>query len=206
MVTKQNYKRNKNSIEDIEIIGEFEIKVDDRIVAKGKNKWNRYFMSSLIFIAGWTGYVVTTGTGYGYAYLPCNSITARVGTDTSTPTTVNTSDLSAKIDRAPSSTTRRWIRDLDRMQWISQYEFIWNPNVLPSATIGEAGVYLNLTDDSWSSPATSGATINGSGNIYPNPAQRLGIRVSVADGDFSPLSYIYTQTLAFVWRLILRPG
>jgi len=203
MIIRQKYNKSKNSIEDIEIVGEFEIKIDGKTVAKGKNKWNRYFMSSFVYVVGWSGYVLG---GYS-AYMPCYSITARVGTDTSTPTTPTTTDLSAKIDIAPSSRTRRWIRDLDRMQWVAQYEFIWNPNVLPSATIGEAGVYFYLTDDSWASPSQSDTALtSANAAIYTGAASRLGIRVSVADGDFSPLSYVYTQTLAFVWRLILRPG
>ena len=190
--------------DEIKIKGEAIIKIDDRIVAKCENKWTRWFMASLVETVGWTG----NATGY-YSYVTAYTIsspTARVGADTTTPTSKDMTDLAQKIDTAPSSVTRRWIRDTDRWRWVTQYEFIWNSNVLPSMTIGEAGVWFNLSSDGWTSPYTNTISIGGDGaSILYQPGSRLGVRVSVADGDFSPIDYVYTQTLSFVWRFIIQP-
>ena len=190
---------------EIKIKGEAIIKIDDRIVAKCENKWTKRFMASLVEVAGWIGqlYIVVSGTYYGHAI---RNPTARVGTNTTTQTSLGMTDLVSKIDIAPSSVTRRWIRDTDNYRWVTQFEFIWNPNVLPSTTIGEAGVYFELSSDGWTSPYTNGISYtNGSGSILYQPGSSLGVRVSVADGDFSPINYIRTQTLSFVWRLVIKP-
>jgi len=186
--------------DEIKIKGEAIIKIDDRIVAKCENKWTRWFMASLVETVGWTGNVLD-----GYAYT-ISFPTARVGADTTTPTSKDMTDLAQKIDIAPSSVTRRWVRDTDKWRWVSQHEFIWNPNVLPSMTIGEVGVWFRLSSDEWTSPYSNAINVSGGiGYILYQSASRLGVRVSVADGDFSPIDYVHTQTLSFVWRFIIQP-
>jgi len=190
--------------DEIKIKGEAIIKIDDRIVAKCENKWTRWFMASLVEIVGWTGKLTAGSIAY-YAYTTSGP-TARVGRDTSTPTSKDMTDLAQRIDIAPSSVTRRWIRDTDNWRWISQWEFIWNPDVLPTTTIGEAGIWFSSSSDGWTSPYTNTISYSSQhGSILYEPAGRLCVRVSVADGDFSPIDYVYTQTLSFVWRLIIKP-
>ena len=191
-----------NGVEEYElkIKGEVTIKIDDRIVAECENKWTKYFMASLVETVGWMGRPAQES----YAYT-IRSPTARVGTDTTTTTSVDMTDLAQKIDIAPSSVTRKWIRDTDKWRWIAQFEFIWNPNVLPSTTIGEAGVWFESSSGDWSSPYNRGTGYVHIASFLYNAALRLCVRVSVADGDFSPIDYVYTQTLSFVWRLIIQP-
>ena len=100
-----------NGVEEYElkIKGEVTIKIDDRIVAKCENKWTKYFMATLVECIAWKGYAQS----YREAYLN-RSPTARVGTDTTTPTSVDMTDLAQKIDTAPSSIVKRWIRDTDK--------------------------------------------------------------------------------------------
>jgi len=192
-------------LDEIKIKGEAIIKIDDRIVAKCENKWTRWFMSSLVEIVGWTERQYNTVYPLRYTYVTRNP-TARVGTDTATPTSKDMTDLAQKIDTAPSSVIRRWIRDTDRWKWVAQFEFIWNPNVLPSMTVGEAGIWFESSSDEWTSPYTNTTSLGEySGSILYQPASCLCVRVSVADGDFSPIDYVYTQTLSFVWRLTIQP-
>jgi len=186
--------------DEIKIKGEAIIKIDDRIVAKCENKWTRWFMASLVESVCWVNSIKD-------AIAHATSVqTARVGTDTATPTSVDMTDLAQKVDIAPSSVTRRWIRDTDRWRWITQYEFIWNPSVLPSMTIGEVGILFSLSSDGWTSPYVCNASAwRAVISILYQPESRLGVRVSVADGDFSPIDYVHTQTLSFVWRFIVQP-
>ena len=87
--------------------------------------------------------------------------------------------------------------------YVAEYVFTWDSGVLPDTEIGELGVYLNLSDDSWESPLVNANTVPG--GLTPSPysgaGNRLGARIASADDAFSPF-YLYgsVEPLTFIWR------
>lgn len=198
--------------EEIKIRGKFKIKVGNKLVAKGKNKWTRYFASTIgigVYSAEKEVYYesgIATGRtiwirGMSYGY------TSRVGSDVSTPTNpFTTSDLASKIDVAPSTQSRLATKSSSYGNYQVRFKFVWEAGALPETTIGEFGVYLYLNDDSWSTPQTN--TSFGSGNydwvsFVENGASRLAARVSAADGDFDSFYYDSLESLYFEWYVTI---
>jgi len=205
----------------VKIGGIAEIRYGDNII-KCKNKWTRYFMSSIIvFIANqevkdvtYTGlpspsYIDPAGMSLG--------VTARVGTDETTPTTPNMSDLVSKVDIAPDSVTRRATKESDRSMYRQEYIFTWNPGTLPDireggdidGKVGEFGVYLRTDDDTWESgtlnPSRSTSNHYASNKIWVIPLGgadiRLSARIASADGAFDPFEFYGSiDSLTFKWR------
>ena len=134
--------------------------------------------------------------------------TARAGNDTSTPTSPDMSDLVSKIDIAPDTQNRTIFKSAGYSEYLSRHKFVWNPATIPAQTIGEFGVYLFLTDDSWESPYEnpSYATAPDDVSLAPllNADVRLGARISSADGDFDPINYTSEEALILEWYVTIR--
>jgi len=207
-------RRLDKEIEELCIGGWFKVKVGNKVVAKGRNKWTRYFATTIVEHV--IGTQVTHGSSsgtlkcaiYGIAW----GIDARVGRDTTTPTDPSMTDIVQKEDVAPSSKTRVIDKYSGLTEYKATYIFEWNTGVLPSMTIGEFGVYGFVGDDSWSSPATNP-------NPYTeferwgywknvirtwNASKRLIARISSGDGDFDPIDYDNTKVLKLEWAVIVR--
>lgn len=191
----------------MEIVGSFELYSGDELVAKGRNKWTRFFMSSLMQYLhnsvkhiGVLSPAAVVNMGY--------NATSRVGTNTSTETTPDMTDIVSKIDIAPSSVARRLWKDTDIWLYVAEYVFTWDSGVLPDTEVGEFGVYLYLDDDSWDSPLVNANTQRSVGIgssyyavAYSNPAQRLAARIASADGAFGSFyHYGSVEPLTLVWR------
>ena len=195
---------------EAKITGKFKIKIGNKTVAKGKNMWTRYFVSSLVQALYDSFAYVDCGRKYTkeIARLMSYSHTARVGTDTSTPSSPDMADLVSKIDIAPDTKAIVIFKELDYSEYRSRHKYLWNPGTIPAQTIGEFGVYLYLSDDSWNSPQenTQLYYINQVDLIVPyvNPALRLGARVSSGDGDFDPIDYDSSRALIFEWYVTIK--
>jgi len=196
---------------EAKIEGKFKIYLGDELYAKGKNKWTRYFASSIIeFVitasvcssCGTNNYYNLYTRGLSYSY------TARAGNDTSTPTSPDMSDLVSKIDIAPDTQNRVLFKSAGYSEYLSRHKFQWNPGTIPAQTIGELGVYLYLTNDGWSSPAEnpSFGYVSDPYDTMPisNPALRLGARISSADDDFYPINYTSEEALILEWYVTIR--
>lgn len=194
---------------EAKIKGKFKIYLGDKLYAKGKNKWTRYFVSSLVEFVIDPQVSYSPGTVYkgGTAGLS-RSYTARAGNDTSTSTSPDMSDLVSKIDIAPDTQNRVLFKSSGYSEYESRHKFTWNPGTIPAQTIGEFGVYLYLTDDSWESPAENPSfyTYWAIGNMIPisNANTRLGARISSADGDFDPINYDSSEALILEWYVTIR--
>jgi len=202
--------KNNDNEEIIEanIKGEFKIYLGNKLHAKGKNKWTRYFASSLAtFVAqfrdGFNATEYLLGLSYNY--------TARAGKDTSTPTDPNMLDIVDKIDIAPDTQSNAAIKSSDYTKYQVKKTFVWNPGTIPPQIIGEFGVYLFLTDDSWSSPTEK----PGFSTIIPygdksaaipllNADTRLGARISSGDGDFDPIDYSSEESIILEWFVTIK--
>jgi len=190
----------------IGITGNFEIWVGDKKIAEGKNRFTRYLMSSIVGIIatscceGTAEFCthVTRSLAYG--------ATARVGKDTTTPTTTDMGDLVDKVDIAPSSVTRKLWRLEAEWKYIAEFLFRWDAEVLPSMTIGEFGVYLTLDSDDWSPPATNPNRCVAGCTAYPvgGAGLRLASRIASADGKFTEFDYYNSEPLTYIWRLVVQ--
>ena len=202
---------------EAKIEGKFKIYLGDELYAKGKNKWTRYFVSSLVeFVINpsvSTGYYEHCPSGTGGVYRAYSSglsrsFTARAGNDTSTPSSPDMSDLVSKIDIAPDTKNVVLFKSAGYSEYSSRHKFVWNAGTIPAQTIGEFGVYLTLTDDSWNSPAENPSFIKvfGCRDTMPllNPALRLGARIASADGDFDPINYTSEEALILEWYVTIR--
>jgi len=190
----------------IGITGNFEIWVGDKKIAEGKNRFTRYLMSSIVGIiatsqcAGTFGFSTYVSRGLAYG------ATARVGKDTTTPTTTDMDDLVDKVDIAPSSLTRTLWRLEAEWKYVAEFLFRWDAEVLPSMTIGEFGVYLYLDNDDWSPPATNPNRCTGGSTVSPvyGGNIRLASRIASADGKFTEFDYYNSEPLTYIWRLIVQ--
>ena len=203
---------------EAKIIGKFKIYLGNKLYAKGKNKWTRYFASSLVeAVISPEKYIYTeSGTSvagnYAYARGLSYGYTARAGNDTSTPSSPDMTDLVSKIDIAPDTKNIVLFKSSGYTEYKSRHKFVWNAGTIPAQTIGEFGVYLYLTDDSWSSPAENPSF--GSASEIPywkvyaipidNPASRLGARISSGDEDFDPIYYDSSEALILEWYVTIR--
>jgi len=194
---------------EAKIKGKFKIYLGDELYAKGKNKWTRYFPSSLVEFVIDPHVSYSPGTVYkgGTAGLS-RSYTARAGNDTSTPTSPDMTDLVSKIDIAPDTQNRVLFKEADYTKYQSRHKFSWGAGTIPAQTIGEFGVYLFLTDDSWESPVENPSfyTYWVIGNMIPisNAGTRLGARISSADGDFDPIDYDSSEALILEWYVTIK--
>jgi len=202
----------------IKIGGLAEIYKGDELISKCKNKFTRYLMSSIVvFIANGAYNVSTDSHGTCYTRGMAYGVTARIGTDTHTPTNPNMSDLVNKVDVASNSVTRRLIKEPDYTLYIAEFVFIWNVGTLPNiyigapgdgsidGKVGEFGVYLYTDNDDWSSgllnpvrvtsiPSYSYAPLGGAG-------VRLASRIASADGAFDAFEFYGSiDPLTFKWR------
>jgi len=202
-------KDNSNEENDeIKIKGKFRIYLGNELYAKGKNKWTRYFASSvMLHVAQHRDpfYSARYMAGMSFNY------TARAGGDTSTPTDPNMSDLVSKIDIAPNTQSRIAIRSDDLTSYQSKFTFTWNPDVIPAQTIGEFGIYLFLTDDTWTSPYEKpnfqtylAYADHYIATLLPNADVRLAARISSADGDFDPIDYTGEESIVLEWYVTIK--
>jgi len=204
----------------VKIGGIAEIRYGDNII-KCKNKWTRFFMSSIIVFIANQEAVAGTYTGMPYPSYAESigmsySVTARVGTDETTPTTPNMSDLVSKVDIAPNSVTRRATKEPDYSMYRQEYIFTWNPGTLPDiceggdidGKVGEFGVYLFTDDDTWESgtlnPSRATSNRYASNRIWVIPLggadTRLSIRIASADGSFDAFEFYGSiDPLTFKW-------
>ena len=197
---KEEYEKYEAKIE-----GKFKIYLGDELYAKGKNKWTRYFVSSLV------EFVVTHQIDYGACKPHISGLshvcTARVGNDTTTPTSPDMSDLVSKVDIAPDTASRVIFKETDYTKYRTRHKFLWNPGTIPPQTIGEFGVYLLLTDDSWTSPMENpsfGGLYEESRIAVSNPAPRLAARISSGDRYFDPIYYDSSEALILEWYVTIK--
>jgi len=205
-------KRMDDVIEEAYVEGRFKVKVGNKVVAKGRNKWTRYFASTIVehFMHSEVHHGYTAGYHnpeiFGIAYY----MDARVGRDTTTPTDPSMTDLVQKEDVAPSSKSRILEKDEFMTEYKAEYIFQWDTGVLPNMTIGEFGVYGLLGSDEWSSPQTNpNPYTHIDGTVYRvfeawNASKRLMARISSGDGDFDPIDYNNTKVLKLEWAVIVR--
>jgi len=168
----------------MKIRGKFVVKIDDEIVAEAYNRWTRHFVGELTYaiIAGGYSSLYTT-----FSYGISHNSSVRVGTDTTTSTSLDMTDLVSKIDTAPNSFTVYCVRTSDCTRYYTQYIAVWQPFVLPSTTIGEIGIYGNLLNETLlTSPAVNPGYLL---KLSYNQGVKLLARVSSADGTFSPINY-----------------
>jgi len=186
-----------------------------------RNKFTRYLMSSIIvFIANKEALACSTSAKYGAIYVSgmSHGVTARIGINTSTPSSPDMSDLVNKVDVAPDSITRRLIKEPDYSLYIAEFVFTWNAGTLPDiyigataegdidGKVGEFGVYLRTDSDDWSSgilnpsraecisPDFTTIPLKGAG-------VRLASRIASADGAFDPFEFWGSiDPLTFKWR------
>jgi len=197
----------------IKVNGFGEIYVGDELVSKRKNKWTRYFMSSIIvFIANGIATLADAKCVGGMSY----GITARIGTDTVTNTSPDMADLVSKIDIAPNSITRRLIKEPDYSLYIAEFVFTWNAGTLPDiyigataegdidGKVGEFGVYLFTDSDDWSSGSLNPSRGSKSGDVLipiGGGATRLASRIASADDAFDAFEFYGSiDPLTFKWR------
>jgi len=190
--------------------GTFKIYLGDELYAKGKNKWTRYFASSIVeFVVSRSAcetYSEPHTAGLSRTY------TARAGNDTSTPTSPDMADLVSKIDINPDAANRVIFKSDDYTKYRVRFKFSWNPGTIPAQIIGEFGVYLYLTDDSWSSPAENPSfrsMIRDPSYAYDiipigGGATRLASRIASADGDFDPIYYDSSEALILEWYVTIK--
>jgi len=195
-----------NRVKKVRIRGEYAIKLDDRIVAKGRNKWTRYFVSSLCEVMVTDRKRITGSSGPSPRFIGAAGLsyryTARAGSDTSTRTSYDMTDLVSKLDYEPDTKNRVLFKDANYSNYRVRFKFTWNPGTIPAGIIGEFGVYLWLTDDAWTSPAEN-ANFGWYGNYralaVDNPTLRLAARISSADGHFSPIDYDGQESVTLEW-------
>jgi len=199
---------------EAKIIGKFKIYLGDELYAKGKNKWTRYFVSSIIQTILTSlksvGAHCNTHTGCSRGF--SGSYTARAGNDTSTPSNPDMADLVSKIDIAPNTKNVVLFKSSGYTEYKSRHKFVWNAGTIPAQIIGEFGVYLYLSDDSWESPAVNPnfGTFIGYSNYthtavpWDNAGVRLGARISSADGDFDPIDYDSSEALILEWYVTIK--
>ena len=205
----------------IKLSGTAEIIYGDNVI-KCKNKFTRYLMSSIVvFIANprhHLGYIYLGGLGRTCAVGMAYRATARIGTNTSTYTSPDMSDLVDKVDVAPDSITRRAIKESDYTLYIAEFVFMWNsgtlPNIYEGATgeneidgkVGEFGVYLRTDNDDWQtglSNPSRGSYISANQGMIPlgGADVRLASRIASRDGAFDPFEfYGSVDPLTFKWR------
>jgi len=183
----------------MKIRGKFVVKIDDEIVAEAYNRWTRHFVGELTyFLAAGCVRADTDRNSYGIAV----GSTVRVGTDTTTSTSLDMTDLVSKINIAPNSMSVGCVKTSDYKRYYVQYIAIWQPYVLPSTTIGEIGVYGTLLDETrLSSPAVNPGCFY---KHYLGQGSRLIARVSSADGVFSPINYSNDSILRVEYYFEIR--
>jgi len=197
---------------EAKIEGKFKIYLGNELYAKGKNKWTRYFASSLLqFVV--CGVINALPGPYGETAGMSTSYTARAGNDTSTPSSPDMADLVSKIDIAPDTQNRVIFKSSGYTEYRSRHKFVWNSGTIPAQTIGEFGVYLIASSDSWTSPVDNPAFYSG---VYCSlvqetaymPLQDVGLRlcarISSADEDFDPIDYDSSEALILEWWVTIR--
>jgi len=203
---------------EAKIEGKFKIYLGNKLYAKGKNKWTRYFPSSLVQQITNTNRLVGTDNVVCKAEirLPPHIYSARAGNDTTTPTSPDMTDLVSKIDIAPDTKNIVLFKSSGYTEYKSRHKFMWNAGTIPAQTIGEFGVYLYLSDDGWTSPldnpslwTTSSYTDSDGKTVYVitpyrSAGTRLGARISSADGDFDPIDYTSEEALIFEWYVTIK--
>ena len=184
-----------------------------------RNKFTRYLMSSIIvFIANKEATACSTVAKYGAAYVSgmSHGVTARIGINTSTPSSPDMSDLVNKVDVAPDSITRRLIKEPDYSLYIAEFVFTWNAGTLPDiyigataegdidGKVGEFGVYLFTDSDDWSSGSLNPSRGSKSGDVLipiGGGATRLASRIASADDAFDAFEFYGSiDPLTFKWR------
>ena len=208
----------------IKINGLAEIIFKDNVI-RCRNKWTRYFMSSIVvFIANGKAQDGTTSSSTFSLNEITNGMargaTARIGTNTSTHTSPDMSDLVDKVDVAPNSITRRAIKEPDYTLYIAEFVFTWNAGTLPDiyegataegdidGRVGEFGVYLYTDSDDWETGLlnpnrASGYTSSNVANTTPlgGANVRLASRIASADGAFDAFEFYGSiDPLTFKWR------
>ena len=194
-------KRMDDVIEEAYMEGWFKVKVGNKVVAKGRNKWTRYFASAIVENVITYSKTASASAEGGIGYYA----DSRVGKDTSTPTDPSMTDLVDKVDIAPSSITREAIRS-SYSEYKAKFTFIWDTGVLPNMTIGEFGIYGTGSSDDWSSPWGNPDITSVVGGVcfrIHSASKRLIARISSGDGDFSPINYDNTKVLKLEWYFII---
>ena len=206
----------------IKISGIAEIIYGDNVI-RCRNKFTRYLMSSIVVFIANQQVLAHVGDWYntrGYSRGLSYGATARIGTDVSTTSSPNMSDLVSKVDTAPNSITRRAIKEPDYTLYIAEFVFTWNAGTLPDiyvgataegdidGKVGEFGVYLFTDNDDWNSGILNPARASFSGSQYDyrvaplgGAGVRLASRIASADGAFDPFEFYGSiDPLTFKWR------
>jgi len=178
--------------------GRYDVYVGDELVVSAKNKFTRWFIGELTLIM--------TAPSYFADYLKYSrgllySSACRVGTG-SDATTIDMTDLVSKIDIAPNSFTVYCIKTSDYTKYAVQAIAVWNPYVLPTATIREIGIYgTTLDETSLTSPSVNPGSI---AKYYAGQATRLLSRISTGDGNMSPINYSNDRIFRVEWYFEIK--
>jgi len=219
--TKKIDERIAENYTKIKMDGIGEVYIGNELIFKTKNKWTRYFMSSIVVcIADLKCHYSVCSNSTNVLYDACGLsryFTARIGINTTIPTNPDMSDLVNKVDVAPDSITRRAIKEPDYTLYIAEFVFIWNAGTLPDiyegapgdgsidGKVGEFGVYLYTDNDDWVSgilnPQRCDCGITGRASPLYNPALRLASRIASADDAFDAFEFYGSiDPLTFKWR------
>jgi hypothetical protein len=168
-----------------------------------ENKWKiikTHNMLSCYLISKWASELALASTVIGGVDQIAGCCNAKnsllvshvlVGSDTTTASACTMLGLISPYAPTPDGLTRSWgtgpfgTSPGQGGQTYGQVTATWNPNRIPSGTIGEVGVYANPNTLPLASPNTSYGT--GCPSCNGNPI--LLARIASADGAFSPFSY-----------------
>jgi len=196
--------------------GKFKIYLGDELYAEGKNTWTRWFCIGLVSALGPPDYGIY---GTEYAKFMGYHHTARVGTDTVTPTDPTMSSLVDAVDTEPDAKSSVLFKSVDYMEYTVRFKYVWTTGTLPDMTIGELGVYSCLpmgpsdgVYEGWTVYGNSNcAGIEGGFVYFPFKLNggaggviKLASRVSSADGDFDPIDYTSEEALIFEWYVTIK--
>lgn len=120
-----------------------------------------------------------------------------LGTNTSAPTTVNMSALSAPIGTAPGTKANSQAGATLALANGAEIDYTstWNAGTV-SGTVGEIGLYLNTPGASWMAPIVFGTSPTAG---QENPA--MFSRLSSADGDFTAFAINVANPLSITWAI-----
>jgi len=213
--TKKIDERIAENYTKIKIGGMAKIIYGDNVI-KCRNKFTRYFMSSVILIIAQQEHTHECSASCIILETPSWNLTARVGTDVSTPSSPDMADLVSKIDIAPDSTTRRLIKEPDYTLYMYEIVFTWNTGTLPDiyegapgdgsidGKVGEFGVYLDLDNDDWATGTINPRRMVGEYRgkyMFTGMDHRLASRIASRDGAFDAFEFYGSiDLLIFKWR------
>ena len=174
----------------VKLFGRVTVKQDGSIIYEDiPNHWINYGLKGLtsyLCVSGWNG----NYTSYGWSgSSTSNGYNMRVGTNTTTVTTFDMSELLTPVVVNPNATMGSNITQVSTGVWHLVFTANWNAGVI-TQTIGEVGLYLAPFD-----------ILSVQGGDSGQKTQRLISRISAADGTFTAFTPDPTKTLTIEWKV-----